>query len=33
VGDMFSQRERGLFYGIYGAVWAVATAIGPIIGM
>ncbi|KAK4098330.1 MFS general substrate transporter [Parathielavia hyrcaniae] len=32
VGDMFSQRERGLFYGIYGAVWAVATAIGPIIG-
>ena len=32
VGDMFSQRERGLFYGIYGAVWAVSTAIGPIIG-
>ncbi|KAI0387032.1 major facilitator superfamily-domain-containing protein [Hypomontagnella monticulosa] len=32
VGDMFSQRERGLFYGIYGAVWAVATAIGPLIG-
>ncbi|KAK3290150.1 major facilitator superfamily-domain-containing protein [Chaetomium fimeti] len=32
VGDMFSQRERGLFYGIYGAVWAVSTAIGPVIG-
>ncbi|TGO20043.1 hypothetical protein BTUL_0001g00500 [Botrytis tulipae] len=32
VGDMFSQRQRGLFYGIYGAVWAFATAIGPIIG-
>ncbi|KAI1639146.1 major facilitator superfamily-domain-containing protein [Biscogniauxia mediterranea] len=32
VGDMFSPRERGLFYGIYGAVWAVATAIGPLIG-
>ncbi|KAI8962428.1 major facilitator superfamily-domain-containing protein [Daldinia sp. FL1419] len=32
VGDMFSQRERGLFYGIYGLVWAFATAIGPIIG-
>ncbi|EHL02156.1 putative Uncharacterized transporter C3H1.06c [Glarea lozoyensis 74030] len=32
VGDMFSQRERGLFYGIYGAVWAFATAVGPIIG-
>ncbi|KAF7883351.1 uncharacterized protein EAF02_005271 [Botrytis sinoallii] len=32
VGDMFSQRQRGLFYGIYGAVWAFETAIGPIIG-
>ncbi|KAF7927113.1 hypothetical protein BELL_0500g00060 [Botrytis elliptica] len=32
VGDMFSQRQRGLFYGICGAVWAFATAIGPIIG-
>ncbi|KAF7947215.1 uncharacterized protein EAE97_004464 [Botrytis byssoidea] len=32
VGDMFSQRQRGIFYGIYGAVWAFATAIGPIIG-
>lgn len=32
VGDMFSQRERGLFYGIYGLVWAVSTAIGPLIG-
>ncbi|KAF7954595.1 hypothetical protein EAE96_005715 [Botrytis aclada] len=32
VGHMFSQRQRGLFYGIYGAVWAFATAIGPIIG-
>ncbi|TGO68491.1 hypothetical protein BOTNAR_0024g00430 [Botryotinia narcissicola] len=32
VGDMFSQRQRGLFYGIYGAVWAFATTIGPIIG-
>lgn len=32
VGDMFSQRERSVFYGIYGAVWAIATAIGPLIG-
>ncbi|KAL9032829.1 MAG: hypothetical protein Q9180_006286 [Flavoplaca navasiana] len=32
VGDMFSQRERALFYGIYGAVWAVSTTIGPVIG-
>ncbi|KAM7195145.1 Major facilitator superfamily domain containing protein [Rhypophila sp. PSN 637] len=27
-----ARRERGLFYGINRAVWAVATAIGPIIG-
>ncbi|TGO40524.1 hypothetical protein BHYA_0036g00570 [Botrytis hyacinthi] len=32
VGDMFSQRQRGLFNGIYRAVWAFATAIGPTIG-
>jgi MFS family permease len=32
VGNMFNQRGRGLFYGIYGAVWAVLTAIRPVIG-
>lgn len=27
-----SSRERGLFYGIVGAVWAVASALGPVLG-
>jgi len=32
VGDLFSLRSRGAFYGMIGAVWAIASAIGPIIG-
>lgn len=32
IGDLFSLRIRGAFYGIIGGVWAVASAIGPIIG-
>ncbi|KAJ5971598.1 MFS general substrate transporter [Penicillium vulpinum] len=30
--DMVSLRERGMYAGIIGAVWAVAAVIGPIIG-
>ncbi|KAF2858781.1 putative major facilitator superfamily transporter, partial [Piedraia hortae CBS 480.64] len=32
IGDLFSLRRRGTFYGIIGAVWAIASAIGPVIG-
>ncbi|KAK3708442.1 hypothetical protein LTR37_011538 [Vermiconidia calcicola] len=32
IGDMFSLRSRGAFYGIIGGVWAIASSIGPIIG-
>lgn len=32
IGDLFSLKVRGAFYGLIGGVWAVASAIGPIIG-
>ena len=32
IGDLFSLRKRGAYYGMIGAVWAVASSIGPIIG-
>ncbi|KAK5112487.1 hypothetical protein LTR62_004244 [Meristemomyces frigidus] len=32
IGDLFSLRNRGAFYGMVGAVWAIASSIGPIIG-
>jgi len=32
IGDLFSLRNRGAFYGLIGAVWAIASSIGPIIG-
>ncbi|KAL7623781.1 hypothetical protein AAE478_005334 [Parahypoxylon ruwenzoriense] len=32
IGDLFSQRERGKYYGIVGMVWAVAFTLGPLIG-
>lgn len=32
IGDLFSLRNRGAFYGIIGGVWAIASSVGPIIG-
>jgi EmrB/QacA subfamily drug resistance transporter len=32
IGDLFSLRNRGAFYGVIGGVWAIASSIGPIIG-
>ncbi|THY87350.1 putative major facilitator superfamily transporter [Aureobasidium pullulans] len=32
IGDLFSLRTRGVFYGILGGVWASASSIGPIVG-
>ncbi|KAK3675680.1 hypothetical protein LTR78_004321 [Recurvomyces mirabilis] len=32
IGDLFSLRNRGAFYGMVGAVWAIASSVGPIIG-
>lgn len=32
IGDLFSMRSRGAYYGMIGGVWAVASAVGPLVG-
>ncbi|KAG8528271.1 uncharacterized protein KY384_007188 [Bacidia gigantensis] len=32
IGDLFSMRERGKYYGFVGLTWAVAASLGPVIG-
>ncbi|GAB7351562.1 hypothetical protein MBLNU459_g2188t1 [Dothideomycetes sp. NU459] len=32
ISDLFSMRRRGAYFGIIGGVWAIASAIGPVIG-
>lgn len=32
IGDLFPLRIRGAFYGVIGGVWAISSALGPIIG-
>ncbi|KAK7542791.1 putative major facilitator superfamily transporter [Phyllosticta citribraziliensis] len=32
ISDLFSMRSRGQYFGIIGMVWALASALGPIIG-
>ncbi|HET7035270.1 MAG TPA: MDR family MFS transporter, partial [Thermomicrobiaceae bacterium] len=32
IGDVISPRERGRYQGIFGAVFAVSTVIGPLLG-
>ena len=32
ISDLFSLRSRGAYFGIIGGVWALASAIGPVIG-
>lgn len=32
ISDLFSIRKRGMYFGILGVVWALASAIGPVLG-
>lgn len=32
IGDLFSMRNRGMYYGMIGMVWALASAVGPVLG-
>lgn len=32
VTDLFSQRDRGMYFGLLGLVWSLASALGPVIG-
>ncbi|KAK3330007.1 major facilitator superfamily domain-containing protein [Apodospora peruviana] len=32
ISDLFSMRKRGIYFGVMGMVWAVASALGPILG-
>lgn len=32
ISDLFSMRERGLYYGLISVVWAVASGVGPVLG-
>ncbi|KAL2263331.1 hypothetical protein VTK26DRAFT_7211 [Humicola hyalothermophila] len=32
IGDLFSLRKRGVYFGIMGMVWAIASAVGPVLG-
>ncbi|CCE33241.1 related to DHA14-like major facilitator efflux transporter [Claviceps purpurea 20.1] len=32
VSDLFSMRKRGMYFGILGCVWAIASAVGPVLG-
>ena len=32
ISDLFSMRERAKYYGIVGMTWAIASALGPVLG-
>jgi MFS family permease len=31
ISDLFSLRDRGLYFGLTSVVWAIASGIGPIL--
>ena len=32
VSDLFSMKERGMYFGLLSTVWALASALGPVLG-
>lgn len=32
ISDLFSMRDRGKYFGMIGAVWGIASAVGPVLG-
>ncbi|KAG6029361.1 hypothetical protein E4U41_000375 [Claviceps citrina] len=32
VSDLFSMRKRSMYFGMLGCVWAIASAVGPVVG-
>jgi MFS family permease len=32
ISDLFSMRERAKYFGIVGMTWALASAVGPVLG-
>ena len=32
ISDLFSQRDRGFYYGLTSVVWALASGVGPVMG-
>ena len=32
IGDLFSMRDRGQYYGYVGLTWAIAASVGPVMG-
>ncbi|KAF1999510.1 hypothetical protein P154DRAFT_523302 [Amniculicola lignicola CBS 123094] len=32
ISDLFSMRERGVYFGLVGGVWALASTLGPVAG-
>lgn len=32
ISDLFSVRDRGVYFGMIGGVWALASSLGPVVG-
>ncbi|KAI9899020.1 hypothetical protein N3K66_005481 [Trichothecium roseum] len=32
VSDLFSMRNRAFYFGLFGVIWAIASALGPVLG-